>query len=82
MEWQQQGYCISTDKTALDIEVIYQYLSEEAYWCKGVPQATVKTAIDNSLCFGLYQQGKTNWLCQNDHRLCHVCVFVRCLYSA
>ena len=34
--------------------MIYQYLSREAYWCKGVPQATVQKAIDNSLCFGLY----------------------------
>lgn len=56
MQWQQQEYKISTDKTLLDIDVIYHYLSQEAYWCKGIPQATVQKAIDNSLCFGLYQQ--------------------------
>ncbi|GAB3779123.1 GNAT family N-acetyltransferase [Spirosoma horti] len=50
-----QEYTISTDKKKLDLEVIHQFLSQEAYWCKNIPVEIVKRAIDNSLCFGVYQ---------------------------
>ena len=45
---------ISTEKNRLNIPLIYKYLSEESYWGKGIPLSTVETAIDNSLCFGVY----------------------------
>ncbi|AKD58003.1 GNAT family N-acetyltransferase [Spirosoma radiotolerans] len=50
-----QEYTISTDKKKLDLEVIHQFLSQEAYWCKNIPVEIVKRSIDNSLCFGVYQ---------------------------
>jgi len=53
-----KGYQISTDKNLLDFAAIHKYLSEDSYWAKGVPAYTVKRAIENSLCFGLYYQNK------------------------
>ena len=47
-------YFVSTDKSRLDIQLIYQYLSFEAYWAKGRSMETVMKSIDHSLCFGLY----------------------------
>ena len=39
--------------------MIHAYLSERSYWAKGRNLDTVKMSIENSLCFGLYnQQGK------------------------
>jgi N-acetylglutamate synthase-like GNAT family acetyltransferase len=45
---------ISTDRSLLDIEMIYQFLNKEAPWCKGIPKITVERAIKNSLCFAAY----------------------------
>lgn len=48
-------YTISADKTKLNLAVIHRFLSEEAYWSKNIPINIVQRAIDNSLCFGVYQ---------------------------
>ena len=39
--WQSGDYCISTDKTRLDIDVIYRFLID-AYWSKDRPRAVVQ----------------------------------------
>jgi GNAT superfamily N-acetyltransferase len=54
MRWYQGNYFISTDNNELDLAFIHNFLSEQAYWSKGIPLATVKQAVANSLCFGLY----------------------------
>jgi GNAT superfamily N-acetyltransferase len=43
---------ISTDKTELDFPLIHRFLSEESTWARHIPFATVRRAIENSLCFG------------------------------
>ncbi|CAN7723553.1 MULTISPECIES: GNAT family N-acetyltransferase [Duganella] len=49
---------ISTDKAELDLPLIYQFLSEQSTWAIGIPPAVVERAIDNSLCFGAYLDGR------------------------
>ena len=49
---------ISDDPALLDRELIHRFLSEQSYWAKNVPRETVDTAIENSLCFGVYREGK------------------------
>jgi GNAT superfamily N-acetyltransferase len=51
------GYYISTDKGALDIDFIHHYLSEASYWAKGRSKAIVQKSIEHSLCFGVYTSG-------------------------
>jgi len=58
VEFQQNGYTISTDPSRLDIDTIHAYLAEESYWASGIPLAIVKKSIENSLCFGVYEQVK------------------------
>ena len=53
-EVSNQAYCISTDISKLDVNIIHKYLSEESYWATGIPKQIVEKAISNSLCFGLY----------------------------
>lgn len=48
------GFTISTAASQLDVKAIHRYLSEDSYWAKGIPYATVERAIANSLNFGLY----------------------------
>ncbi len=50
-----QTYLFSDDKTKLQIDVIYNYLSKESYWAQYIPLTTVKAAIEGSCCFGIYE---------------------------
>jgi GNAT superfamily N-acetyltransferase len=54
----EDEYLISTDKTKLSVEAIHNFLSKESYWAENIPLHIVQTAIDNSLCFGLYHSNK------------------------
>jgi GNAT superfamily N-acetyltransferase len=49
---------ISTERGALDLDLIHQFLSERSTWARGIPRATVERAINNSLCFGAYLDGR------------------------
>lgn len=48
---------ISTDSSRLDLDVIHGYLSQ-SYWSPGISRDKVLTAIDHSLCWGLYENGR------------------------
>jgi GNAT superfamily N-acetyltransferase len=50
----KNGYLISTDKSKLQTDVIYQYLSKESYWAANIPLETIKRCINGSICFGIY----------------------------
>ncbi len=54
----KRGFLISTDKSMLDINMIHHFLGQLSYWGKNISLQTVKTSIENSLCFGVYQQQK------------------------
>jgi GNAT superfamily N-acetyltransferase len=49
---------ISTDLNRLDVTMIYRFLSEESTWAIGIGRDVVERAIDNSLCFGGYVDGR------------------------
>lgn len=51
-------FSISTDKSKLDVDSIHEFLSTKAYWCLNIPKEKVQIAIENSLCFGVYDAGK------------------------
>jgi len=51
-------FYISTDQEKLDIDLIHRYLSEEAYWSKGISKDVIIASIRNSLNFGLYVEGQ------------------------
>ena len=55
MEWQKDGYLISTDKQKLDVAYIHRFLSRESYWAQGIPRSTVTGSIEGSLTFGIYR---------------------------
>lgn len=49
---------ISTDRSELDVPLIYRFLSEQSTWAVGISRAIVDRAIENSLCFGGYVDGR------------------------
>jgi GNAT superfamily N-acetyltransferase len=56
-EKKRDPFCISTDPAKLDLEAVHAFLSR-AYWSEGIPIDTVRKAIENSLCFGLYDDAR------------------------
>jgi N-acetylglutamate synthase-like GNAT family acetyltransferase len=49
---------VSNDRTLLDIEMVYAFLSQETAWARGMPRDTFERAVAGSLCFGGYIDGK------------------------
>ncbi len=45
---------ISTDKSLLDVEAIHNFLVNESYWAQNRTIEQTRTAIENSICFGVY----------------------------
>ena len=50
-------YQVSTDPARLDVDAIHAFLTG-TYWSPGVPLATVRRAIENSVCVGAYIDGR------------------------
>jgi GNAT superfamily N-acetyltransferase len=51
-------FTIDTDKERLNIDAIQRFLSEDSYWAKSRTLEQTTTAIEHSICFGLYHQDK------------------------
>ncbi|MBA4216708.1 MAG: GNAT family N-acetyltransferase [Proteobacteria bacterium] len=49
------GYRLSFDE--IDAAAAHAFLTT-AYWCEGIPQATVERAIAHSLCIALHAEGQ------------------------
>jgi GNAT superfamily N-acetyltransferase len=58
VELRQGNSLISTDKSRLDTDLICDYLSGSSYWARGRPHDVIMRSIENSLCFGLYDNGR------------------------
>lgn len=54
----QKGFIISTDKSLIDFNTVYNYLSNDSYWAKGLTRERFKKAIENSMCFSIYKDEK------------------------
>ena len=54
MEWKRGEFTISTDRALLDREAIHAFLAA-SYWARGIPRETLDRAIENALCFGIYE---------------------------
>jgi len=51
------NYFLSTNQQLIDIETVHRFLADTSSWARGIPRSTVEEAIQNSLCFGLYEDG-------------------------
>lgn len=57
-ERHKNGFTITTDPKAFDLDAIHEFLSERAYWCLGVPRHVMEKAFERSLCFGMLEGEK------------------------
>ena len=56
-EHRKGEFVISTDEERIDLDIVHGFL-RETYWAQGIPREVVARAIKNSLCFGVYSDGK------------------------
>ena len=59
-----KGYSITTDKNVMVMHDVYDWLSQKAYWCAGIPFELFKAAFDNSFCIGAIKDGKQVAYCR------------------
>lgn len=50
-----KGFKISSNREDMDLSLIHQVISG-SYWAKGIPLETLRRALDNSLCFGIFTE--------------------------
>src|SRR4051812_15500455 len=55
-EKRRDEFVISTDKSQLDVPLIFDFLANRSYWAKGRTLETTLRSIENSLCFGVYHE--------------------------
>jgi GNAT superfamily N-acetyltransferase len=48
---------VTTDRSRLDLDVIHGFLTA-SYWAQGVPREVVARSVENSLCFGAFDEGR------------------------
>ncbi len=58
MEFHNAEFTISTDKSRLQFDVINKFFAEDSYWAQLRTPLQTRTAIENSICFGMYHDGK------------------------
>ena len=56
-EHRKGKFVISTDKERIDLDIVHGFLTE-SYWASEIPREVVARSIENSLCFGVYGDGK------------------------
>jgi GNAT superfamily N-acetyltransferase len=54
VDFQKDEFIISTDPGLIDVDVVHNYLANESYWAQGRARDVVERSIENSLCFGVY----------------------------
>lgn len=53
MEWIKDDYCISTDKSRINLAYVHHFLSH-SYWAENIPLDVVQRSVEGSLCFGMF----------------------------
>ena len=48
---------VTTDVGRLDLDAIHGFLAR-SYWAAGIPRDVLERAIDNSICFGAFADGR------------------------
>ena len=54
LEEHRGEFTVTSDPARIDMDVVYGYLSR-AYWCEDIPRQLLEHAMQNSICFGLFE---------------------------
>jgi ribosomal protein S18 acetylase RimI-like enzyme len=48
-----KGFRVSSDFEEMNLDAVHAYIAK-SYWAKGISRATLKRAMENSICFGIF----------------------------
>jgi GNAT superfamily N-acetyltransferase len=51
----REQFLMTTDKSRLNLQVIFDFLAHHSYWAQDRPIETIAKSIEHSLCFGIYE---------------------------
>jgi GNAT superfamily N-acetyltransferase len=54
IEFRHGNFVVSTDRARLNVSLIHQFLTR-SFWSQGIPRAVVERSLENSLCFGVFE---------------------------
>ena len=57
MNWSKAEFTVSDRNESMDVTMVHGFLTT-SYWAKGINKATVERALANSLCLGVFHNGK------------------------
>jgi len=57
-EFKREDFTVSTDPERLDLPWIHNYLTNEAYWARGITFPVFQKSVENALSFGVYHQSE------------------------
>ena len=55
LSWTRGDFMVTTESEKISLDVVHAFLANESYWAKNIPRDVVEQSIENSLCFGLFQ---------------------------
>lgn len=58
MRWDRDRFRVTDCQEDLNVDVVFDFLSNVSYWSRGIPREVVVKSIKNSLCFGLFKDDK------------------------
>lgn len=56
LNWSRDGFELSTDPARMDVATVHAFISG-SYWGQGRSLETQQTAMENSICFGVFREG-------------------------
>lgn len=51
------GYLLSTDPDRIDLDLVHEWLTTDAYWALGRPRDILRRAIEGAVPYGIYRPG-------------------------
>lgn len=79
-QWTKDSYRISTDASLLPIKKLCAiFESDDFYWAKAMPEASMKETLENSLCFGVYSTAPVADLSEGEESADGFVGFARCV---
>ena len=57
MNWSKAEFSVSDRIESMDVTMVHGFLTT-SYWARGIDKSTVERALANSLCLGVFHNGK------------------------
>lgn len=63
-EWRRDSLLITTDRSRIDEELVYGFLSRQSYWAAGIPLTTFRRSVDHAVCFSMFDGDRQIGFCR------------------